>query len=78
MKTFCNYIKNLNIKIDRQYEHLLAEFKSFVLDLLKDLDKGNISSAIAHLSSGNIVSRESSNRKPQPIERFESVICSKI
>ena len=78
MKTFCNYIKNLNIKIDRQYEHLLAEFKSFVLDLLKDLDKGNISSAIAHLSSGNIVSRESSNRKPQPIERLSPSFAVKF
>ena len=73
MKTFCSYITNLNLKIDRQYLHLLNEFKSFVLDLLKDLDKGNIPSVIAHLSSAKsatIVPREKSTRNVQPIVRF--------
>ena len=70
MNTFRKYFMNLNVKIDRQYDHLLNEFKSFVIDLIKELDKGNISSAIAHLISETIVPREKSTRKPQPRDEF--------
>ena len=75
MKTFSYYIRNLNIKIDRQYVHLLAEFKSFILCQIEELDKDklNISSTIAHLRSTTIVPRESSNRKPPPIDRLSPI-----
>jgi len=75
MKTFSYYIRNLNMKIDRQYVHLLAEFKSFILCQIEELDKDklNISSTIAHLRSTTIVPRESSNRKPPPIDRLSPI-----